>query len=114
VGDDWGLWVRGLAHLFEECELCILVVELLADRSRNHSLCLNTGVALFAGGLVFQQAPHLIAVLASSYHADWLRSVRQLVALPDHLLGDGVCYQLYLGLSDFCLWQQFLPRPPFS
>ncbi len=65
MGDDGGLWARGLAHVFEECELCILVVELLADRSRNHSLCLNTGVVLVVEGLVFQQPPHLIAVLTS-------------------------------------------------
>ena len=68
VDDGWGLWARGLAHLFVECEECILVLVLLANKKSNRNLYLDTDVVLVVGCLVFQQPPHLTTVLTSSYH----------------------------------------------
>lgn len=85
------LWAGEVVHLFEECELCILVLQLLADKFHNRNLCLNTDVVLVVGSLVFQQLEqHLTTALASSCHVGWLRSKPLLGVLPDHLSGDGV------------------------
>lgn len=54
VGDDSELWARGLAHLFQEYEECILVVQLLADKKSNRNPCLDTDVVLFVEGLAFE------------------------------------------------------------
>ena len=84
------LWAGEVVHLFEECELCILVLQLLADKFHNRNKSLNTDVVLVVGSLVFPQPPHLTTALASSYHVGWLRSKPPLGVLPDHLSRDGV------------------------
>lgn len=68
VDDGSGLWARGLAYLFVECEECILVLVLLANNKSNRNLYLDTDFVLIVGCLVFQQPPHLTTVLTSSYH----------------------------------------------